>query len=105
MEKHSIYRMFKVEAVEVTGMVEVAKTTKMKKIIKRRDSQAKQNGVEENAIKDVVKDTIPTSSVTNVRNMTTMQIIVTLTDVTIVAEWVIVQEIVESRKRWKKPST
>ena len=64
--------MFKVEVVEAAGMVEVVKATIMKKTIRRRDCRAKQIGVEEDAIKDVVKDTIPTSSVTNVRNMATM---------------------------------
>ena len=72
---------------------------------KKRDCQAKQIGMEEDAIKDAVKDTIPTSSVTNVRNMATMPIIVTPTDVTIVEKWVIMREIVELKKRWKKPST
>ena len=72
----------------------------MKKIIRRRDSRAKKIGVEEDAIKDAVKDIIPTSSVINVKNSATMRIIVTPTNVTIVADWVILQEIVESRKRW-----
>ena len=85
-------------------MVEVVKTAQMKKIIKRRDSRAKQIGVEDDAIKDTVKDIIPISSVINVKNMTTMGIIVTPKNVTIVAEWVILQEIVEPRKRWKKLS-
>ena len=39
------------------------------------------------------------------QNMTTMQIIVTPTNVTSVTKWVIMQEIFEPRKRWKKPST
>ena len=86
-------------------MVEVVKAIVTKKSIIRRDYRAKQIGVEEDAIKDAVKDTIPTSSVTNVRNMATMQIIVTPTDVTIVVEWVIMREIFEPKKRWKKPST
>ena len=85
-------------------MVEVVKAAEMKKIIRRRDYRAKQIGVEEDAIKDVVKDTIPTSSALNVRNMATMQIIVTPTDVTIVAEWVTMPKIVEPKRRWKKPS-
>ena len=86
-------------------MVEVVKATVMKKFIRRRDYRAKQIGVEEDVIKDAVKDIIPTSSVTNVKSMATMQIIVTPTNVTIVAEWVTMQEIVEPRKRWKKRST
>ena len=53
--------MFKVEVVEVAGMVEVVKATVMKKIIRRRDYRAKQIGVEEDAIKDAVKDIISTS--------------------------------------------
>ena len=80
----------------------MVKTTEMKKIIRIRDSRARQIGVGEDTIKDTVKDIIPTSSVTNVKIMTTMQIIVTPTNVTIVAEWVIMQEIIEPRKRWKK---
>ena len=103
--KDSIHKMFKVEVVEAAGMVEVVKAILTKKTTKRRDCRAKQICVEEDAIKDAVKDTIPTSSVINVRNMATMQIIVTPTDVTIVAEWIIMQEIVELKKRWKKPST
>ena len=60
-------------------MVEVIKETVIKKIIRRRDYRSKQIGVEEDAIKNL----IPTSSVTNVKNMVTMQ--------TIVAEWVTMQ--------------
>ena len=45
----------------------------MKKIIRRRDSRAKQIDVEEDAIKDTAKDIIPTSSVTNVKNMAIIQ--------------------------------
>ena len=105
MEKYSIHKIFEVEIVEAAGMVEVVKVTVTKKIIRRRDYRAKQIGEEDDAIKDAVKDTIPTSSVINVRNMATMQIIVTPTDVTIVAEWVMMREIVEPKERWKKPST
>ena len=94
---------------------------------RRRDYRAKQIGVEEDAIKSAVNDTIPTSSALNVRNMAimqdtvkdtmltssalnvrnmaTMQIIATSTYVTIVAEWVTMREIVEPKRRWKKPST
>ena len=67
MKRYSTLKMFKVEVVEVAKMVEVVKTIIMKKIIRRRDSRAKQIGVEEDAIKDAVKDIIPTSSVTNVK--------------------------------------
>ena len=105
MKRYSTLKILKVEAKEVGEMVEVVKTTVMKKIIRRRDYRAKQIGMEEDTIKDAVKDIIPTSSVTNVKNMATMQIIVTLTNVTIVAELVTMQEIVEPRKRWKKQST
>ena len=89
--------------MEATGMVEVVKATVTKKSIMRRDYRAKQIGVEEDAVEEEAAD--QTFSATNVKNMATMQIIVTPTDVTIVVEWVIMQEIVESRKRWKKPST
>ena len=74
--------MFKVEVVEVTEMVEVVKAAEIKDIIRRRDSRAKKIGVEEDAIKDI----IPTFNAINVKNMVTMQMIVTPTNVTIVAE-------------------
>ena len=89
--------------MEVARMVKVVKATLTKKTTRRRDCRAKQIGVEEDAIKGAVKDTISTSSSLNVRKMATMQIIVTLTDVTIMAEWVAMIEIVEPKKRWKKP--
>ena len=91
--------------MEAARMVEVVKVTVTKKIIRRRDCRAKKIGVEGDVIKDAVNDTVPTSSVTDVRNMATMQVIVTPTEVTIVAEWVIMREIVEPKKRWKKLST
>ena len=103
MEKFSTLKIFEVEIVEAAGMVEVVKATVSKKTTRRRDCRAKQIGVEEDVFKGAVKDTIPTSNASNVRNMVTMQIIVTPTDVIIVAEWVTVPEIVEP-KRWKKPS-
>ena len=103
MKRHSPHKIFKVEIVEATGILKVAKAIVTKKTTRRRDCRAKQIGMEEDAIKDTVKDTIPTSSALNVRNMATMQIIVTSTDVTIVAEWVTMREIVEPKKRWKKP--
>ena len=80
-------------------MVEVVKTMIMKKIIRRRDYRAKQIGVEEDTIKSAIKDTIPTSSALNVRNMATMQIIVTPTDVTIAAESGTLQKLVEPKRR------
>ena len=87
-------------------MVEVVKAVVMKDIIRRRDSRDKKIGVEEDAVKKEAADQpIPTFSAINVKNMVTMRIIVTSTNVTIVAKWVILQEIVEPRKRWKKRST
>ena len=74
---YSTLQIFKVEVEKVARMVEVVKTVEMKKIIRRRDSRARKICVEEDAIKDAVKDIIPTSSVTNVKIMATMQIIVT----------------------------
>ena len=86
MKRHSTLKIFEVEVVEVAGMVEVVKETLTKKTTRRRDYRAKQIGVEEGTIKGAVKDTISTSSALNVRNMATMEIIVTTTDVTIMAE-------------------
>ena len=86
-------------------MVEEVKTAEMKKIIRRRNSRTKIIGVEEDAIKNAVKDIIPTSSVTNVKNMAIMQIIVTLKNVTIVAEWGTLQKLVEPVKGWKEQPT
>ena len=83
-------------------MVELLEAIVLKKTTRRRDYRAKQIGVEEDVFKGAVKDTLPTSSASNVRNMTTMQIIVTPTDVTIVAECVTMPEIVEPKRRWKK---
>ena len=83
-------------------MVEVVKATVTKKTIRRRDSRAKQIDVEEDAIKDAIKDIIPTSSVTNVKNMATMQIVITPTNVTIVVEWGTLQKLVELEKGWKE---
>ena len=74
-------------------------------VLRRRESRAKQIGVEEDAIKDAVKDIIPTSSVTNVKNMATMQIIVTPKNVTIVAEWGMLQKLLEPEKGWKEQPT
>ena len=65
-------------------MVEVVKTAKMKKFISRRDSRAKKIGVEEDAIKEEAVD--QTSSVTNVKNMVIMRMIVTPKNVTILLE-------------------
>ena len=72
--------------MEAARMVELLKAIVTKKTTRRRDYQAKQIGVEDDVFKGAVKDTIPTSSDLNVRNMVTMQIIVTPTDITIVAE-------------------
>ena len=62
MEKYSTHKIFEVEIVEVVEMIEVVKATLTKKTTRRRDYRAKQIGVEEDAIKDAVKDTISTSS-------------------------------------------
>ena len=59
MKRYSTLKILKVEVMEVAGMVEVVKTAEMKKIIRRRDCRAKQIGVEEDAIKDAVKDITP----------------------------------------------
>ena len=104
MDKYSTLKIFEVEVVKVAEMVEVIKVTVTKKSIKKRDYRAKQIGMEDDIFKGAVKDTLPTSSASNIRNMATMQIIVTLTDVTIVAEWVTMPKIVEPKRRWKKPS-
>ena len=86
--------------MEAAEMVEVVKAAVMKNTIRRRDSRAKQIGVEEDAVKEEAADQfIPTFSATNVKNMVTMRMIVTPTNVTIVAEWDISQEIVEPIKR------
>ena len=101
MKRYSTLKIFKVEVEEVAKMVEVVKAVEMKDIGRRRDSRAKQIGVEE----DTVKDIIPTFSAINIKSMITMRMIATPTNVTIVAEWGILQEIVEPRKRGKKRST
>ena len=67
-EKLLYSKMFKLEVVKVTKMVEVVKAAEMKDLIRRRDSRAKQIGLEENAVKDI----IPTFSAINVKNMVTM---------------------------------
>ena len=78
----------------------------MKDIIRRRDSRAKQIDVVEDTVEEEGADQlIPTFSATNVTNMVTMQIIVTPKNVTIVAEWDILQKIAEPIKGWKKQST
>ena len=102
MKRYSTLKIFKVEVVvvEAAEMVEVVKAAVMKNTIRRRDSRAKQIGVEEDAVKEEAADQfIPTFSATNVKNMLTMRMIVTPTNVTIVAEWDISQEIVEPIKR------
>ena len=95
MKRYSTLKIFKVEVVEVAEMVEVVKAAVMKDIIRRKDSRAKQIGVEEDAVKDIT----PTFGAINVKNMVTMRMIVTPKNVTIVAEWGILQEIVKPRKR------
>ena len=86
--------------MEVAKMVEVVKAAVMKDIIRRRDSQTKQIGVEEDAVEEEAADQLtPTFSAINLKSMVTMRMIVTPTNVTIVAEWGILQEIVEPRKR------
>ena len=106
MKRYSTLKIFKVEVVEVTKMIEVVKAAVMKDIIRRRDSQVKQIGVEEDTVKDEATDqSIPTFSAINVKNMATMQIIVTPINVTIVAEWGMLQKIVEPEKGWKEQPT
>ena len=74
--------------MEAAGMVGVVKAIVTKKTTRRKDYRAKQIGMEEDVFKGAVKDTIPTSSTSSVRNMAIMQIIVTPKNVIIVAEWV-----------------
>ena len=106
MKRYSTLKIFKIEVVEVTKMVEVVKAAVMKDIIKRRDSRAKQIGVEEDAVEEKAADQpIPTFSAINVKNMVTMQMIVTPTNVTIVAKWGMLQNIVEPEKGWKEQPT
>ena len=47
MKRYSTLKIFKVEVEEVAEMVKAVKIAVMKKIIRRRDYQAKQIGVEE----------------------------------------------------------
>ena len=84
--------------MEVAKMVKVLKAAIMKDTIRRRDSRAKQIGVEE----DTVKDIIPTFNATNDTNMVTMRMIVTSTNITIMVEWGMLQKIVELIKMWKE---
>ena len=100
MKRYSTLKIFKVEVEEVVKMVEVVKAAIMKDIIRRRDSRAKQIGVEEAA-----DQPIPTFSAINVKNMLTIRMIVTPKNVTIVAEWGMLQKIVELEKGWKKQPT
>ena len=106
MKRYSTLKIFKIEFVEVTKMVEVVKTAVMKDIIRRRDSQAKQIGVEEDAIKEeATNQPIPIFSAINVKNMVNMRIIVTPTNVTIMVEWDMLQKIVVPEKGWKEQPT
>ena len=104
MKRYSTLKIFKFEVKEVAGMVEVVKTTKMKIFIRRRDSRAKQIGVEEDAVEVEAAD--QSSSVTNVKNMVIMRMIVTPINVTIVAEWGTLQKPVVPKKggRSNQPS-
>ena len=65
MKRYSTLKIFKFEVEEVAGMVKVVRTAKMKKFIRRRDSRAKQIGVEEDAVEGEAAD--QSSSVTNVK--------------------------------------
>ena len=59
--------------MKVVKMVMVVKAVVMKDTIRRRDSRAKQIGVEEDTVKEEATDqSIPTFSATNVTNMVTM---------------------------------
>ena len=90
--------------MEVAKMVEVVKAAEMKDIIRRRDNQAKKIGVEEDAVEEEAAD--QTFSAINVKNMVTMRIIVTPTNVTIVAEWGMLQRLPSQKKsgRSNQPS-
>ena len=59
--------------------------------------------MEEDAVEEEAAD--QTFSAINVRNMATMQIIVTSTNVTIVAEWGTLQKHIEPKKGWKEQPT
>ena len=68
-------------------MVAVVKAAIMKDTIRRRDSRARKIGMEEDAVEEeATNQFIPTFSATNVTNMVTMRMIVTPTNITIVAE-------------------
>ena len=51
MKRYAL-KIFKVEVVEVEGMVEVVKAAEMKDIIRRKDSRVKQFGVEEDVVEE-----------------------------------------------------
>ena len=59
--------------------------------------------MEEDAVEEEAAD--QTFSAINVKNMVTMRMIITLTNVTIVAEWGMLQKIVEPKKGWKEKPT
>ena len=102
MKSYSTLKFFKVVvvAVDVAQMVEVVKVAVMKDTIRRRDNRAKKIGMEEDVVEEEAADqSNPTINATNVKNIVTMRMIVTPTNVTIVAEWGILQEIVEPIKR------
>ena len=74
--------------MKVVKMVMVVKAVVMKDTIRRRDSRAKQIGVEEDTVEEEAADQIiPTLSATNVTNLVTMRMIVTPTNVIIVVKW------------------
>ena len=86
-------------------MVELLKAIVTKKTTRRRDYQAKKIGVEEDVFKGAVKDTIPTFSALNVKNMVITRIMVTPKNVTIAAESGTLQKHVELKKGWKEQPT
>ena len=59
--------------------------------------------MEEDTVEEEAAD--QTSSVTNVKNMVIMRMIVTPINVTIVAEWGTLQKHVEPEKGWKEQPT
>ncbi|KAE8676583.1 rhodanese-like domain-containing protein 4A [Hibiscus syriacus] len=68
-KRYSIFKIFEVECmvVEVVEMVAVVKAVVMKSTIRRKDNQANQIGVIEDAVdEETINQTIPTSSATSV---------------------------------------
>ncbi|XP_022989518.1 uncharacterized protein LOC111486578 [Cucurbita maxima] len=87
----------KVEVVETVGMVEVVKTTVTKKSIMRRDYRVRKLVWERDVVEEEAAN--QTFSGINVRNMITMQITVTPTNVKIVVKWGTLQKHVEPEKK------